>query len=160
MTTSEDAQFKLINEYWLAANYLSVGQVNKWEKKNITFSFSLFFKQNLFVRFLMKILFEFPQKKIHQIYLLANPLLRTPLELKHIKARLLGHWGTTRNSDYFCFLIFWIKFFLIINSKKHNIRSWSEFYLCSLESNYQEERSQYSLHHWTWSCKFIFSFSE
>jgi phosphoketolase len=31
-----------------------------------------------------------------QIYLLANPLLRTPLEAKHIKARLLGHWGTTR----------------------------------------------------------------
>ena len=30
-----------------------------------------------------------------QIYLLANPLLREPLRLEHIKPRLLGHWGTT-----------------------------------------------------------------
>ena len=32
---------------------------------------------------------------IGQIYLLDNPLLRTPLTLEHIKPRLLGHWGTT-----------------------------------------------------------------
>ena len=32
---------------------------------------------------------------IGQIYLLDNPLLKVPLELKHIKPRLLGHWGTT-----------------------------------------------------------------
>src|SRR5690606_29913309 len=32
---------------------------------------------------------------VGQIYLLDNPLLREPLELKHIKPRLLGHWGTT-----------------------------------------------------------------
>jgi xylulose-5-phosphate/fructose-6-phosphate phosphoketolase len=32
---------------------------------------------------------------VGQIYLLANPLLREPLLLKHIKPRLLGHWGTT-----------------------------------------------------------------
>jgi len=44
-----------IHAYWLAANYLAVGQ----------------------------------------IYLLDNPLLKEPLELKHIKPRLLGHWGTT-----------------------------------------------------------------
>ena len=30
-----------------------------------------------------------------QIYLLANPLLREPLRLEHVKPRLLGHWGTT-----------------------------------------------------------------
>ena len=29
-----------------------------------------------------------------QIYLLTNPLLRTPLRPEHIKPRLLGHWGT------------------------------------------------------------------
>jgi len=29
-----------------------------------------------------------------QIYLLANPLLREPLRLEHVKPRLLGHWGT------------------------------------------------------------------
>jgi len=48
-------QLGLINAYWRAANYLSVGQ----------------------------------------IYLLANPLLRQPLLVDHVKPRLLGHWGTT-----------------------------------------------------------------
>jgi xylulose-5-phosphate/fructose-6-phosphate phosphoketolase len=32
---------------------------------------------------------------VGQIYLLDNPLLREPLTLKHVKPRLLGHWGTT-----------------------------------------------------------------
>lgn len=32
---------------------------------------------------------------VGQIYLLDNPLLREPLEREHVKARLLGHWGTT-----------------------------------------------------------------
>jgi len=32
---------------------------------------------------------------IGQIYLLDNPLLELPLQLEHIKPRLLGHWGTT-----------------------------------------------------------------
>ena len=51
-----DAQeLRLIDAYWRAANYLSVGQ----------------------------------------IYLQANPLLREPLRLEHVKRRLLGHWGTT-----------------------------------------------------------------
>ena len=48
-------ELRLINSWWRAANYLSVGQ----------------------------------------IYLLDNPLLREPLELKHVKPRLSGHWGTT-----------------------------------------------------------------
>ena len=32
---------------------------------------------------------------VGQIYLLDNPLLGEPLALKHIKPRLLGHWGTS-----------------------------------------------------------------
>ena len=32
---------------------------------------------------------------VGQIYLQDNPLLETPLELQHVKRRLLGHWGTT-----------------------------------------------------------------
>ncbi len=32
---------------------------------------------------------------VGQIYLQSNPLLREPLEADHVKARLLGHWGTT-----------------------------------------------------------------
>jgi len=35
-----------------------------------------------------------------QIYLLGNPLLKEPLELKHIKPRLLGHWGTTPGLNF------------------------------------------------------------
>ncbi|HEY3172981.1 MAG TPA: phosphoketolase, partial [Thermoanaerobaculia bacterium] len=32
---------------------------------------------------------------VGQIYLLDNPLLRVPLNVSHVKPRLLGHWGTT-----------------------------------------------------------------
>jgi xylulose-5-phosphate/fructose-6-phosphate phosphoketolase len=51
---------RLIDAYWRAANYLSVGQ----------------------------------------IYLLANPMLRVPLEASQIKPRLLGHWGTTPGLNF------------------------------------------------------------
>ena len=37
---------------------------------------------------------------VGQIYLLANPLLRAPLELSHVKPRLLGHWGTTPGLNF------------------------------------------------------------
>src|SRR5438874_11875930 len=40
---------------------------------------------------------------VGQIYLLDNPLLKEPLQLKHVKPRLLGHWATSRawNSSTF-----------------------------------------------------------
>ena len=37
---------------------------------------------------------------VGQIYLLDNPLLKEPLEKKHIKPRLLGHWGTTPGLNF------------------------------------------------------------
>src|SRR5207302_1708523 len=37
---------------------------------------------------------------VGQIYLYDNPLLKRPLELKHIKPRLLGHWGTTPGQNF------------------------------------------------------------
>jgi len=37
---------------------------------------------------------------VGQIYLLDNPLLREKLTLKHIKPRLLGHWGTTPGLNF------------------------------------------------------------
>jgi xylulose-5-phosphate/fructose-6-phosphate phosphoketolase len=37
---------------------------------------------------------------VGQIYLYDNPLLREPLQLKHIKPRLLGHWGTTPGLNF------------------------------------------------------------
>ncbi|HEU0040866.1 MAG TPA: hypothetical protein VFQ15_00815, partial [Jiangellaceae bacterium] len=37
---------------------------------------------------------------VGQIYLLDNPLLRTPLVAEHIKPRLLGHWGTSPGQNF------------------------------------------------------------
>jgi xylulose-5-phosphate/fructose-6-phosphate phosphoketolase len=37
---------------------------------------------------------------VGQIYLLANPLLRKPLTMAHVKPRLLGHWGTTPGLNF------------------------------------------------------------
>jgi xylulose-5-phosphate/fructose-6-phosphate phosphoketolase len=37
---------------------------------------------------------------VGQIYLLDNPLLQETLTLKHIKPRLLGHWGTTPGLNF------------------------------------------------------------
>jgi xylulose-5-phosphate/fructose-6-phosphate phosphoketolase len=55
MATVDQARLDLMNKYWHAANYLTIGQ----------------------------------------IYLKENPLLREPLLPRHIKPRLLGHWGTS-----------------------------------------------------------------
>ena len=55
-----ETEWREIDAYWRAANYLSVGQ----------------------------------------IYLRANPLLREPLQIAHIKPRLLGHWGTTPGLNF------------------------------------------------------------
>jgi len=37
---------------------------------------------------------------VGQIYLLDNPLLKEPLQLAHVKPRLLGHWGTTPGLNF------------------------------------------------------------
>jgi len=37
---------------------------------------------------------------VGQIYLWANPLLREPLKIEHVKPRLLGHWGTTPGLNF------------------------------------------------------------
>jgi len=37
---------------------------------------------------------------VGQIYLYDNPLLKKPLSIKHIKPRLLGHWGTTPGLNF------------------------------------------------------------
>jgi xylulose-5-phosphate/fructose-6-phosphate phosphoketolase len=58
--TLSAAEYQLLDAWWRAANYLSVGQ----------------------------------------IYLRSNPLLREPLQLSHVKSRLLGHWGTTPGLNF------------------------------------------------------------
>src|SRR5664279_2181718 len=37
---------------------------------------------------------------VGQVYLLANPLLREPLQREHTKPRLLGHWGTVPGLNF------------------------------------------------------------
>ena len=37
---------------------------------------------------------------VGQIYLYDNPLLRQPLSARHVKPRLLGHWGTTPGQNF------------------------------------------------------------
>src|SRR5690348_4554387 len=37
---------------------------------------------------------------VGQIYLRANPLLREPLKLGHVKHTLVGHWGTTPGQNF------------------------------------------------------------
>ena len=37
---------------------------------------------------------------VGQIYLLDNPLLKEPLQVSHLKPRLLGHWGTTPGLNF------------------------------------------------------------
>ncbi len=37
---------------------------------------------------------------VGQIYLYDNPLLKQPLQLAHVKPRLLGHWGTTPGLNF------------------------------------------------------------
>ncbi len=37
---------------------------------------------------------------VGQIYLFDNPLLKMPLNLEHVKPRLLGHWGTTPGLNF------------------------------------------------------------
>src|ERR1700752_2166004 len=37
---------------------------------------------------------------VGQIYLYANPLLREPLKIEHVKPRLLGHFGTTLGLNF------------------------------------------------------------
>ncbi|MGH7173495.1 MAG: phosphoketolase family protein, partial [Gemmataceae bacterium] len=37
---------------------------------------------------------------VGQIYLFDNPLLKQPLQIQHVKPRLLGHWGTTPGLNF------------------------------------------------------------
>jgi xylulose-5-phosphate/fructose-6-phosphate phosphoketolase len=37
---------------------------------------------------------------VGQIYLRDNPFLKEPLKPEHIKAMLLGHWGTTPGQNF------------------------------------------------------------
>lgn len=57
---------------------------------------------------------------VGQIYLLANPLLKEPLKLDHVKPRLLGHWGTTPGLNFV-----YVHFNRMI--KKHDL---SVIYVC------------------------------
>ncbi len=37
---------------------------------------------------------------VGQIYLYENPLLKEPLKLSHVKALVVGHWGTVPGQNF------------------------------------------------------------
>ena len=51
---------------------------------------------------------------VGMIYLRDNPLLRKPLEMEHIKNRLLGHWGSDPGQTFT-----WVRLNRLI--KKHDL---------------------------------------
>ncbi len=53
---------------------------------------------------------------VGQIYLMDNPLLKQPLQLEHIKPRLLGHWGTTPGLNFI-----YVHFNRVINNRDLNV---------------------------------------
>lgn len=53
---------------------------------------------------------------VGQIYLMANPLLREPLQLEHTKPRLLGHWGTTPGLNFL-----WLHLNRIIRARETSV---------------------------------------
>jgi xylulose-5-phosphate/fructose-6-phosphate phosphoketolase len=57
---------------------------------------------------------------VGQIYLYANPMLREPLKLEHVKPRLLGHWGTTPGLNFI-----YVHFNRVINKYDLNV-----IYIC------------------------------
>jgi xylulose-5-phosphate/fructose-6-phosphate phosphoketolase len=57
---------------------------------------------------------------VGQIYLYANPMLREPLKLEHVKPRLLGHWGTTPGLNFI-----YVHFNRLINKYDLNV-----IYIC------------------------------
>ncbi len=70
---------------WLAASKL---EMEKAYESNQPFSTEELRKMHAYWRAANYI-------SVGQIYLYANPLLREPLKIEHMKPRLLGHWGTT-----------------------------------------------------------------
>ena len=57
---------------------------------------------------------------VGQIYLYANPMLREPIKLDHVKPRLLGHWGTTPGLNFI-----YVHFNRVINKYDLNV-----IYIC------------------------------
>ena len=53
---------------------------------------------------------------VGQIYLMDNPLLKQPLELSHVKPRLLGHWGTTPGLNFI-----YVHFNRVIKQRELNV---------------------------------------
>ena len=53
---------------------------------------------------------------VGQIYLMDNPLLKQPLQLEHIKPRLLGHWGTTPGLNFI-----YVHFNRVIKKRELNV---------------------------------------
>jgi len=76
---------------------------------------------------------------VGQIYLMDNPLLKEPLQLKHVKPRLHGHWGTTSGQNFL---------YVHLNPdgrvmemlSEHQCQGWLEGYLLTGRHNHDSVR--------------------
>jgi len=84
---------KLVKEVKEGFEENIVSKTKKIEVENKTLSKDLLRKMNAYWRAANYL-------SVGQIYLFDNPLLKKPLKLKHVKPRLLGHFGTTPGLNF------------------------------------------------------------
>ncbi|MHB8580831.1 MAG: phosphoketolase family protein [Ignavibacteriaceae bacterium] len=93
MKTKKMSKKKLIKEVKEGFEENIVTNTKKIEAKDKPLSQELLRKMNAYWRAANYL-------SVGQIYLYDNPLLKKPLKLKHVKPRLLGHFGTTSGLNF------------------------------------------------------------
>jgi xylulose-5-phosphate/fructose-6-phosphate phosphoketolase len=93
MKTKKVSKKKLVKEVREAFEEKIVAKSKKMEVKDKTLSQELLQKMNAYWRAANYL-------SVGQIYLFDNPMLKKPLKLKHVKPRLLGHFGTTPGLNF------------------------------------------------------------
>ena len=93
MKTKNMSEKKLIKEVREGFEENIVSSNKRKDAKNKPLSQELLRKMNAYWRAANYL-------SVGQIYLFDNPLLKKPLKLKHVKPRLLGHFGTTPGLNF------------------------------------------------------------
>ncbi len=93
MKTKKVSEKKLIKEVREGLEENIVAKTKKTNVKDKPLSQELLQKMNAYWRAANYL-------SVGQIYLFDNPLLKKPLKLKHVKPRLLGHFGTTPGLNF------------------------------------------------------------
>ncbi len=93
MKTKKMSEKKLVREVKEGFEENIVAKTKKTESKDNPLSSELLRKMNAYWRAANYL-------SVGQIYLFDNPMLKEPLKLKHVKPRLLGHFGTTPGLNF------------------------------------------------------------